>query len=380
MPLPYGAVNSSVVFPEPSVQRDQWMGWAEPQVNFYLASTRPEAVAARAWINTAYQEFPDPSGEFAGRLRSADDVQHVSALAELFVHNLLIGHGTVVHEEGGRGPDFRIYHDEQYVAAVEVCTLFESNEWAAEQKRNARIIDELNKHIPLDAWFINFEVIQLDREPSIKRLVEWVNATIGQLPTGPADSADPVTQWFTHAVDGVVLRFRFLRRTSSSPPKPTDRVVGFGPVQGGFVDSHLRLRSALEKKVQKRYDTRSKPFAIFVGAWDWGCTTDQLEDALLGNEQVLINSGELRRANNGFFGRDQRRPEGRHAGVSSVFALHGWRPWQPENQRILRFDNPFTTVPFPDELLPADYRLGVVQEKDEQGLLLKWTPGHPGMA
>lgn len=347
-------------------------------MNFYLVSTRPEALVARAWINAAYQQFPDPNGEFTGRLRSADDVQHVSALAELFVHNLLIGHGRVVHEEGGRGPDFRIYRHEEYLAAVEVCTLFENNEWAAEQKRNATIIDELNKRIPLDAWFINFDVIRLDRPPPIKRLVDWINATIAQLPAGPADASNPVTPWFTYAADGVVLRFRFLRRGSSSPPKPTDRVVGIGPAQGGFVDSHLRLRSALEKKVQKRYETRDKPFAIFVGAWDWGCTTDQLEDALLGNEQVLVNSGEVRRANNGFFGRDQRRPAGRHQNLSCVFALHGWRPWQPENQRILRFDNPFATAPFPDELLPADYRLGVVQ--DEQQRWLEWMPVHPGLA
>lgn len=366
------------VFPEPSVPRDGWLGWAEPEVNLYLESTRPEAVVAREWINTAYERFPDPTGEFAGRLRSTDNVQHASALDELFVHDRLVRHGRVIHEEGGVGPDFRIYHDDEYLAAVEVCSLFENKEWETEQKRHATIVDELNERIPLDTWFIHFEVIRLDRQPSINRVVAWVQARIAELPTGPADATDPLTPWVTYATDGIQLRFRFRRRRSSSPPKPTDRIVGTGQPMGGFVDSFLRLRSALEKKVQKRYDTRGKPFAIFVGAWDWACTTDQFEDALLGNEQVLIDSGEIKRSNNGFFGRNRERPAGKHQELSCVFALRGWRPWQPDNPLILRFDNPFATVPFPDDLLPADHRLGLV--RDERKLWLEWTPVRPGLA
>lgn len=42
-------VTRPIVFPEPSVPRDGWLGWAEPLVNLYLESSpsRLEAVAAR---------------------------------------------------------------------------------------------------------------------------------------------------------------------------------------------------------------------------------------------------------------------------------------------------------------------------------------------
>jgi hypothetical protein len=60
------------VFPEPDVPRDAPLDMAEPPVNFYVESTRHEAIAARAWFN----------GAFAGRLRSADDVHHASAVAQ----------------------------------------------------------------------------------------------------------------------------------------------------------------------------------------------------------------------------------------------------------------------------------------------------------
>jgi hypothetical protein len=160
------------------------------------------------------------------------------------------------------------------------------------------------------------EVIYLDLQPSINRVAAWVEARIADLPSGPADATDPLTPWVTYATDGIQLRFRFRRRRSSSPPKPTDRIVATGQPMYGFVDSFVRLRSALQKKVPKRYDTRRKPFGIFVGAWDSACTTDQFEDAFLGNEQLLINSVGIKRANNGFFGRNRERPSGKHQGLS----------------------------------------------------------------
>lgn len=101
--------------------------------------------------------------------------------------------------------------------------MFENKEWEAERKRHATIVDELNKRIPLDTWFIHFEVIRLDRQPSISRVVAWVKARIAELPSGRADATDPLTPWVTYATDGIQLRFRFRRRRSSSPSKPTDR-------------------------------------------------------------------------------------------------------------------------------------------------------------
>ncbi len=368
-------MTRSIVFPEPSVSREGPMGWSEPAVNYYRTSTRTDAVVARKWINAAYARFPDPSGELSGRLRSARNDQHMSALDELFVHDRLIQHGRVVHEEGGVGPDFRIYRNEEYVGAIEVCSLFDNPQWEAEQMRHARIVDALNERIPLETWFVHFEVIRLDRQPSLRSLVAWIQARIAELPNGPDDAADPLTPWTTYSAEGVELRFRFLRRRSTFEPKPTDRIIGSGQPIGGFVDSHLRLRSALEKKVQKRYETRGKPFAVFVGAWDWACAVDQLEDALLGNQQVVVDSGEIRRAHNGFFGISRERPKGKHQDVSAVFVLLNWRPWNQENASILRLDNPFASLEFPDHLLLADYQFAVV--RNPQARWMEWSPAPP---
>lgn len=368
-------MTGKIVFPEPSVDRDGPLGWAEPGVNFYLESTRPQAVAARAWINAAYQRFPDDEkGTFAGRLRSADETQHYTAMDELFVHDQLIRVGRVVHEEDGKGPDFRIYREDTYIGAVEVCSLFENREWFQARQRHARIADELQKHIPLEQWYITFDLVRLHQQPSLRRIATWVKQQMAALPSvleDPRMTTSPVT----YQTDDVELRFRFIRRVSNSAPKPTDRVVMNGQISGGMVDSYLRLRSALEKKVQKRYETRGKPLAIFVGTKDWACSLDQFEDALVGNEQILISSGEVGRANNGFFGRNKERPSGKHQDISCVFAARNWLPWEPENFTTLRFDNPFATHEFPNDLLPADHTLGLV--RNEQARWLEWMPSRP---
>lgn len=342
-------MTSVTLFPEPSIPHTAPLGWAEPNVNFYLKSTRPEAISARRWINEAYDRFPDPSGGLATRLRSTDDVQNASALDELLVHDLLTRRGDVKHEEGGRGPDFRLYQDGEYVAAVEVCSLFENRRWTDIQQQHARLADVVNRQIPLSDWFIHFEVIRHERQPSTNRVVAWLKQQLAALPEG----TDIVPE-ITYATDEVELRFWFVRRTRSTAPHPTDRVVGSGQIVGGVVDSYLRVRSALEKKIQKRYDTRGMPFAIVVGIWDPMCNTDQLEDALLGNEQVIVRSGDVIRAGNGFFGVDRRSPTGKHREVSAVIALHGWRPWAGDSGTMVRFENPYASVPFPDDLLPAE--------------------------
>ena len=45
------------------------LGWIELAVHWFKELTRPEAVASRAAVNQWYDEFPDPNGAFAARLR-----------------------------------------------------------------------------------------------------------------------------------------------------------------------------------------------------------------------------------------------------------------------------------------------------------------------
>src|SRR6266566_9926325 len=77
------------VFDEPV---ESWLGplgYAEPQVNWYLRSTRAFAVEDRRQVNSWYEEVADPTGRLRGRLRSSRDDTHQQSLDELLTNHML---------------------------------------------------------------------------------------------------------------------------------------------------------------------------------------------------------------------------------------------------------------------------------------------------
>ncbi|WP_433208055.1 hypothetical protein ACQP00_42570 [Dactylosporangium sp. CS-047395] len=360
------------VFPEPTEPRESWLGSTEPVVNFLLTSTREQAVAGRKWVNDCYSRFPDENSKFRGRLRSERDEDYLTALDELFLHERLLSSGTVTNEEGGRGPDFRIYRDSTYLGAIEVRSIFTRQDWSDELFQHGTISDELNSRLKLGNWFLGFKVIQLERQPSFQSLTRWLKERLEELdaesPNSGASKPPPVT----YTTTGVRLEFQFIRRTSAQPPRPGDRIIGPSAMVGGFDNSAERLRLALKAKVNKNYDLRGAPFAIWVGAEKIILSVEDVTNALFGDEQVSFPSMALTRARNGFF-----RP-GRNTRLSCIFVAYNWAPWSPDTAVVVRFDNPYGSVAFPDDITPADYRLSEVY-RDGESFKLDWLPHFPSI-
>jgi hypothetical protein len=361
------------LFPEPDVTRDGPLGWAEPSVNFLLESTRPVAAAGRANVNAWYSRFPDRDGGFGARLKSPRGADHEVALDELLLHERLARKATVSYEEDGPGPDFRLYSDGRYIGAIEVLSLFMGQGWSDVQARHGRIADELNRRLALDRWFIYFEVVQLDRDPSARALASWVSRIIDQLPDPTKSGVRE--HHHTYTAQGVRLSFTFAA-CKPDPAGPRGRIVGPGPILGGFVKSSDRLRVAFQKKAGSRYDLRDSPFALCVGIHDPFCSLDQIETALYGNVQYEVATMTRSRAQNGFFGRGPRDPGGKNTRISCVFVMSNWHPWEPEKARFMRLDNPFAMRPFPEELLAVDARVARVGQGKGR-ISCEWRPARP---
>ena len=104
------------VFDDPPVPRVTHLAATEPQVNWFLESTRPEAVEGRRIVNDLYSRFPDNHDHMYDDLRSRDEKRLLGALDELLVHDLLIPRYHVVYEEGeATHPDFRLYDGDGHV-------------------------------------------------------------------------------------------------------------------------------------------------------------------------------------------------------------------------------------------------------------------------
>lgn len=358
----------------------------EPSAHFLKESTRPEAVAARENVNAWYRDFPDPDGQFAKKLHSEDDEVHYTTLDELFVHHLLSGEPgrEIRYEEGGTGPDFRTYRDGQPEAAIEVVSLYLRADWAYEERQFGRIADELNERLRITGYMVGLKVVRLDRTPSVKKMAEWVRQRIDELP----DASNVVEAYLSgsgskslpealYEEDGVHVDFTFLpvRPGARVLTDPDARIVGFGPIRGGAVNSASRLRDRLRSKKASRYRVEGVPYVVVVGVHDPLCDRYDVETALYGTEAVEIRSGNLRRNNDGFFGAHGHSAKGRHRGIAAVAVLQ-FRPWDPDNATVWLLDNFYATQRLPDGALPATHRLREIS-RDENGFSFGWTPEEP---
>jgi hypothetical protein len=245
------------------------MEHAEPRVNWFLTSTRPEARRSRTTVNRWYAAFPDPDGALGRRLRSPDDVDHQQAMDELHVHHLLRRSSRcVTYEEEGRGPDFRVYEAGQLLASVEVASLFTKAEWAAEDQRHNQLADELNRRLDLSCgYFVDFEINNLigTGDPPPAKLARWIRAQILQLPDPRTRDGrragtpqEQLTRIYASGAVCVTVHFWPLKPEQIPDPGSTDRVVALGRISGGWVTDDERLRDRITEKAGSKYEQRSR--------------------------------------------------------------------------------------------------------------------------
>lgn len=367
------------LFAEPTQARAGPIGWTEPVVHYLTESTKPEAVAARRVLNAAYESFPDPQGQFASRLRSEVNVDHLQALDELITHQHLTRQfRDVRYEEGERAPDFRVYDKGKLVAAVEVLSLFERKDWSEERARHLRLADELNRRIPpTDGYLIDFEIKQADRDPPPARVAAFVRQQIAGLPRHEAAAGSrpgvAVPSAAVYQAPGFHIRFRFfpMRSDTAGKTDPDMRIVLSGPMIGGSINSGERLKKRIKEKAGDRYSIADAPFLVVAGIHDPFYADVQSLWALYGGQSVIFPSGAGIRRNDGLFGADRKRTGGRQRRVSAVAVLQEINVWHPEATDVALFHNPFCVHRWPSHMFPPTRVYGPIEEAADS-IRLDW--------
>jgi len=348
--------------------------------DWYRRSASEEARAARSSINAAYAAFSDRDGQVLSRLRGDNNVGVLQAIDELYVHRLLSQSCEARYEEDDtnskRRPDFRLYRSSEYLAAIEVLTLFTEEDFASEVDRNDRLLSEINARVRPTRWYVGVSVIEWRRQPRVSHLARWIEKTIADLSdpvSGLAREDYPTDRYESPEVD---LAFTFFPRYRTTEPTAREPIVAIGPAVAQFVQPGGRLRDALSRKGGGRYDTRGQPFALVASVRDTGCNTEDVVNALYGDEAFVIDMDDLdsvrpTRHRNGFFGSTRAAPDGRNRRTSCVFALiRGWMPGTGTTPKVIRFDNPFAAREFPDDLLAVDRRF--VARHDHTHTRMEW--------
>ena len=380
-------MSTSTLFPEPTTPSTGPLANLEPHVVWLQRSTQSEAAAARRRVNAWYQDFPDPDGQLAAKLTSTRDEVYYVALDELYVHQALRRvEPDVRYEEGGQGPDFRVYHDGRQVLAVEVLSLFLRPEWARQARRHGELTDRLNRTFRPQGYFLHVEVLVQDPSCNLplKALTRAAGAFLEELPepqvaTAAYENGQPLP-WRDVERDGSYVRFEALpmRPNAASLTDPDARIVGMGPAIGGPVDSHERLKERLNAKRKRPYVLDpSVPYVLAVGNHDPFCNDLQLLMAIYGRDWEALIGGreplwqdELKFR--GFFGIGKGEPRyntrfSAAAVINDSVLFH-----HPRTMEWLVFDNPHARVRLPASLLAATHRFQALG-----GSRWGWRPPRP---
>jgi hypothetical protein len=339
-------------------------------------SGAPEARAARETINGWYASFNDRDSMVLSRLQGDGDAEILQAVDELYVHHLLSQSCQPRYEEDNTSPDFRLYRSSEYLAGVEVLTLFPEQEFMSEVARNGDLVDAINRRVRPVLWYVYIAVIRWTDKPRVTEVVTWLESQINSLPAPAADLTYDTYPRAVYTTPEVELAFTFVPRRRTTAPTATEPIVLAGPVVARFVRPAQRLRSALSRKSGSKYDHRGRSFAVVVSVREISCDVEDIVNALYGDDVVtfdLDNPGSARpdRKRNGTFAISQGNPQGRNRRLSCVFALmRGWTPGNGQMPTVFRFDNPFAENPFPDDLLAADHRM--VSRRDATGVRIEW--------
>jgi hypothetical protein len=179
----------------------------------------------------------------------------------------------------------------------------------------------------------------------------------------------------------VELAFEFIPRRKPTPSMASESIVAFGPAMAWYSQAVPRLRHTLSKKVGSRYDLRDRPYAVLVSARDYSCGIEDIFNALYGDAAISFPAGDPDsaqpfRRNNGSFGASASTPEGRVRRLSCVFALmRDWIPGSAETPTLIRFDNPFAKLAFPDDVFSLTSWF--VAHRNESGVRMEWEPSSP---
>jgi hypothetical protein len=368
------------VFNEPSESCD---GPFDGVSNWLQASTSLEARMARNQINASYAGFSDRSEMVLSRLRGDNNAGVYQALDELYVHHLLSRACEARYEEDETSPDFRLYQTETYLAGVEVRTLFGDKAFDAEMTRNARLAAEINRRVRPTAWFVALRVINWNRQPRVTDIARWLKDTVATLPEPTVELTSGDYPAATYRSKEIQLAFEFLPRHRKTERSDTDTIVIAGPPVVQFVKPTLRLRNALSQKAGSKYNHRDRPFAVAVSVRDLSCDTEDVVNALYGDDVITFDVGDPHssradRKRNGTFGISPSNPDGRNTRLGCVFVMmRGWTPGSNAVPTIIRFDNPFAKHPFPDDLLVPDRRF--VARRSAAGVYMEWEPATSGL-
>lgn len=329
--------------------------YLESRYSFLSRSADPSWMTIRQTLNSWFLQFPaQAQKDLRERFRSNDDIQHLGALSELVLYQLItcLGGDAEPHPEySGTDPykpDFKIIFQEQEPLYLEVTTAWDSSiEELKDQARKNAVYDAINRMQSPD-YFIGMDLSgSTTSQPpgrKIRKFLEEKIKTLNyqeMLEKASKYGLEGMPKWL-YSYEGWSIIFYPI------PKKPEARADQAAPIgiqghESGLVTSHLSTREALQKKA-KKYQAVTGSLVIAVNQLGTVVDNDTETQALFGDQEisVAIPSGKVShsRKPNGFW-TSPTGPRNQH--VSAVLMLRRMVPFSIPETPARLYLNPWAT-------------------------------------
>ena len=324
--------------------------------NYLNTSNRAEAERVRVLVNDLIQRYPETHrDELKHRLRSVDNITHVSAFFELALHELLLRAGcTIIAVEPtipgtSKKPDFLVEAPtgEQFYMEATLATGRSAANVAAQNRLNhaLEIIDSMGS----PEYFLDLSITGMPTEniaaSKLRRLLRrWLERlNYDDVVVAWEQNAAPSFEYEKH---GVTFQIRPYPRNGTRGDS-TERAIGVQSLEPLVGSPGGAIYEAVKGKAG-RYGNLPLPYIIAVNAMGNYMREDHALDALFGSPAV-----ELYQDANGPQHREIRNPDGAWMGpagpqytrVSAVLSTERVDPWHIGTRRARLILNPWAAKP-----------------------------------
>lgn len=335
--------------------------------DYLNSSGRPEAAAVRTLVDEWLANYPLPHRtEMIRRLRSREDILHLSAMFELLLHALLLRQGfTIVAIEpqlpNGRAPDFLVETPDRGRFYLEATLASGMDNVAAGADRRMREALQAIDDVDSPLFFLHLHTRGTPNRPiavrrlrnAVQRFVDSLDYDVAVATAEAGDAPGPIWRHDEHGAHFMI------QPVPKNTRRPGGRAIGGRMLPAGVIHPEVAIKSAVENKAG-RYGDIDLPLVIAINALEEFAGIDDAIDALFGTKTVVVPQiGEPRAA---------RNPDGAWRGAagpvytrsSAVLFVERLSAWSIGQRSLRLILNPWARSPVGD--LPLDVEVRQVVE------------------
>jgi hypothetical protein len=342
--------------------------YADSRFEYLNLSARPSVRRIRSLLEDWYSDYPlDYRNELKIRFCSKNDLDHISAFFELFLHALFLNLGfeIEVHPDipgQTTHPDFLVLKEKEPLFFLEATRAASPKEETADEKRKNVVYDTINK-MDSPNFFLEVKVnSSSEKSPPGKKwrsqLKKWLSGLnpdeIGKILN--LKGLDGLKGKRLEDV-GWSVTFKPIPKSPLTRGKPGVRPLGIIWLNFRELKEHEWVKNSIRKKAGK-YGNLNLPYIIAVNLISIFSQDSIIENALFGREGSYGNN-EMTRDFDGAF----CQPSGpQYTRVSAAMVFGYLHCGGIAKSKPVIWHNPWASNPLDQELLPFSQEILILSK------------------